>query len=105
MLNQSTGAGKSDGECARESDAAEWTAFGFSPEETNGYQRAWCFDARTAQELREAGITAELAAQQVGERDVDTIGHWVEIGAFTIEDAIAECTVCTVIIAPEEYLN
>lgn len=83
-------------------DFAAWAAAGFARAEVLGYLRAGCSEPETAAELRAAGITPELAAQPVGDREIDTVGFWVTIGAFTIEDAQAECAL---IVAPDTYLN
>lgn len=68
--------------------SAEWAAAGFSPAEATAYRAAWCHDPRSAAELRDAGVTPELAARRVGLRACDTVGHWFQIGIYTIEDAM-----------------
>jgi hypothetical protein len=83
-------------------DPAAWEAAGFGAAEAHDYLAAGCTDPQVAGELRAAGIAPEMAAQRVGERDIDTIGHWVEIGIYTIDDALAECAL---VVAPDDYLN
>lgn len=75
----------------RELDDRDWTEAGFTGEEADAYRRAWCFDPQVARELRDAGITPELAAQRVGSSPMDTIGSWVEEGIYDIDAALVRC--------------
>ncbi len=57
---------------------AEWANTGLSLEQIEGYANARCFDAERAQDLAEAGITVEQAAQRTsaGLGDyTDTVGY------------------------------
>lgn len=83
-----------------EVDYERFATAGFSREEADAYARAYCSDPHVARRLQSAGLTAEMAAQRVGDRPQDTVAYWVEIGAFSVEDAVEEVGV----LVYEEFL-
>jgi hypothetical protein len=89
-------------EHCRALDDLEWEAYGFSPEEAEAYRGAWCFDPLAAAELRELGITPEVACERVGPGLTDTVGSWFEEGLLTAREALAACGFVSV---PDCYVN
>lgn len=91
-----------EGFAALNTDAAEWEAAGFSSAEAEAYRGAWCLDPQTAAGLRDAGVTAEMAATLVGDRDLDTVAYWVSIGVYSVADALEACAVT---VASEDVVH
>ena len=87
---------------ALNTDGGAWEEAGFGAAEAEAYRAAWCLDPQTAAELRDAGVTAEMAATLVGERDLDTVGYWVSIGVYSVADALEACAVT---VASEDVVH
>lgn len=73
-----------------EGAAQEWEGAGFTPDEAAAWIDARCWDADTARELADAGISPEQAATSVTVCGyADTIGYAVSNGDLTVGQALA----------------